>query len=176
MIELSAGQGSALSGFFTGVGAIVAVFLAQHIFKGRISDLKSAVGETEGLVKSFKASVDAQLNEVKDKFSELNAVTSAIQEGLSKTQAAVLERTDEQDQGAPQNVGIAVEADDRSRLKKAWHQIVDHIEAIAGSPNVDGRTRAKYGRIDRRSYYDLINALDAMVDWPDIRRMQIKQP
>ena len=44
-------------------------------------------------------------------------------------------------------------------MRANWERIRDRLEAIAANSQIDGRTRAKYGRIDRRRYSDLVNAL-----------------
>jgi hypothetical protein len=44
-------------------------------------------------------------------------------------------------------------------MRENWERIRDRLEAIATNSQIDGRTRAKYGRIDRRRYGDLVTAL-----------------
>jgi hypothetical protein len=46
-------------------------------------------------------------------------------------------------------------------IVESWEKIKDKIETIAANPEIDGRTSAKYGRIDRRQYLKLIEALEA---------------
>jgi hypothetical protein len=47
----------------------------------------------------------------------------------------------------------------RDELRGFWSAIRDRLEEIAADPTTDGRTRAKYGRIDRRNYGDLVKTL-----------------
>jgi hypothetical protein len=154
---ISPGLGSALSGFFTATGAMGAIFLAQYFFRGRITDLKSAVRETEETVERYQHVVNEKLEAISGAIESLNQVIGGVQESVAKTQAAVHDSQPEEEQSAAQ----AIQAPAKERLTNEWYGILDHIESIASSPNVDGRKRAKYGRIDRRSYYDLIDSLDA---------------
>lgn len=157
MLELTAGQGSALSGLFTATGAIGAILLAQHFFRSRIADLKSAVKETEAVVDQFRESMNDKLSKINEDVGSLNAALSGVQASVAQTQAAIHEGNQDDGEAVP-----TPPEDPRStkeRLSEEWHALVEHIERIASSPNIDGRTRAKYARIDRRSYYDLIGSL-----------------
>jgi hypothetical protein len=153
---ISPGIGSALSGFFTAIGAVVAILLAQYFFRGRITDLKSAVRETEETVERYQNAVNEKLGAISAAIESLNQVIGGVQESVAKTQAAVHDSQPEEEQPGAQ----AIQAPAKERLTDDWYRILDHVESIASSPNVDGRRRAKYGRIDRRSYYDLIDSLD----------------
>lgn len=153
---ISPGLGSALSGFFTGTGAVLAILLAQRFFRGRITDLKGAVKETEETLERFQGAVAEKLETISGAIENLNLVIAGVQESVAKTQAAVHDSQPEEEQPPAQQI----QAPAKDRLTDEWHKILDHVESIASSPNVDGRTRAKYGRIDRRSYYDLVATLD----------------
>jgi hypothetical protein len=158
MLEwITPGVGSAMSGFFTAIGAVTALYLAQRFFKGRLSDLKSAISETETSIDKFRLSVEEKLKAFDTSLIMLDAATSALQESASKTQAAVYEA---QEVIEEPGVSQIPQADSpKASLRRDWQEIASHFEQIASSKNVDGRTRAKYGRIDRRVYYDLISAL-----------------
>ena len=49
---------------------------------------------------------------------------------------------------------------EKSAIRDIWIDIRDHLEELASNPLIDGRTRAKYMRIDRRAYGDLIDVLE----------------
>jgi hypothetical protein len=49
--------------------------------------------------------------------------------------------------------------DSTDNMRENWARIRERLEAIATASNIDGRTRARYGRIDRRRIGDLVNAL-----------------
>lgn len=53
----------------------------------------------------------------------------------------------------------AVPPPSRDQLRASWYRIRDAIEDTATNTDIDGRKRAKYMRIDRRSFGDLIAAL-----------------
>lgn len=159
--QLSAGQGAFFSGFFTAIGAIIAVLIAQKLFGNRITTLQDSVQETEKAIDVFKMSVEARLTEIEGLFNE---VSSGLQRSLADTQAAIHETQDAEDE--PVEPGAEVSTHDR--VLESWHNIRDRFEMIASSPNIDGRTRAKYSRIDRRSYYDLLVALKADGYLPNI--------
>ncbi|MPL95506.1 hypothetical protein SDC9_41677 [bioreactor metagenome] len=45
-------------------------------------------------------------------------------------------------------------------LSSNWLKIRDRLEEIASDSRIDGRTAAKYSRIDRRKYADLVASLN----------------
>lgn len=157
MLDLTPGQGSALSGFFTASGAVIAIILAQHFFKSRIADLKSAIKETESLVEQFRESMNEKLTAIDTDVSSLNEALAGVQASVAQTQAAI----HESNQGDGEAVPIQPQGERsfKEELSGVWHDIIEHIEKIASAPSIDGRTRAKYARIDRRSYYDLFGSL-----------------
>ena len=157
MFDFSPGQGSALSGFFTATGAIGAIVLAQHFFKSRITNLQGAIEKTELVVQQFQASMAEKLAAIDRDVGSLNQALSGVQTAVSQTQAAIHENSQIDDEEAP--VAQQGNASFKEKLSQTWHELIEHIEQVASSPNIDGRTRAKYARIDRRSYYDLFGSL-----------------
>ncbi|ATW02654.1 hypothetical protein [Sphingorhabdus sp. YGSMI21] len=155
--NLTEGQGLVLSGFLTGLGAIIAVLLAQSFFRSKVSDLKAAILETEEAVIAFQNEIVARFKDFEESFKEIDITIAALQETAAKTQASIREQESD-DEGLSEEVKEPHDPKERTFAK--WYEISDHLEEIASSPNIDGRTRARYGRIDRRSYYDLIDALD----------------
>ena len=151
---ISPGLGSALSGLFTAIGAVGAVLLAQWFFRARVTDLKTALAETSDTVKQFRLETQNELEALERKFEDLNEALSGVQETASKTQAAVRDQGD----GEPATSDDG-EQTTREILFEKWYEIAGHLEEIASAPSIDGRTRAKFGRIDRRSYYNLAEAL-----------------
>ena len=158
--NLSKGQGAFLSGALTAIGAVIAVLLAQKFFGNRVSSLKDGVEQTEKTIKEFEASFEEKIASIADTFNE---TFSGIERSLATTQAAIYEgQRDSEDEDEHVDAGGEEDQHDaRGRVADYWHKIRDKLEEIASSPNIDGRTRAKYSRIDRRSYYDLVNALES---------------
>ena len=155
-VNLTAGQGAFLGGASTAIGAIAAVFVAQALFGRRISDLKEGVAQAEKSVGILKESLEKKLHNVQESF---DTTLAGLQEAIANTQAALYESSEDDEQPQPKNENAVYSPDER--VREYWNEIRQRIESIASSPNVDGRTRAKYGRIDRRSYYDLIYAMCA---------------
>ena len=96
-------------------------------------------------------------------FEEFEAV---LNEGLSSLLKQVLQTGDlvaDNIAAAPQGTAEPPQQDPQGntdRMLTSWTRIRDHLEAIADSPRIDGRTRAKYARIDRRTRGQLVAALD----------------
>src|SRR5262245_43614250 len=132
MIELTAGQGSAISGLLTAIGAIIAVVLAQAFFRGRISDLKGAIKETETSIADVKTTIADRLTEIDQAFKNLDEVMAGLLETAAKTQGAVRENQ-QFEQGEPQAPDDADARTPKQRLADSWYEIVDHLEEIASS-------------------------------------------
>jgi len=95
------------------------------------------------------------LAEMREKLGGIDAQFTSTAESLGQLRGAV---------GDLQSATIEDEPDgaqarEREELKTAWEAIRDQLERIAASPDIDGRTRARYNRIDRRRYGDLVSAL-----------------
>jgi hypothetical protein len=54
---------------------------------------------------------------------------------------------------------IEAEQNAQDNMRENWTRIRDRLEQIAANPDIDGRRRARYNRIDRRQYEDLVIAL-----------------
>jgi len=179
-----------LSGSLTFLGAIAAVLLGWLLFRSKVNDLKSAIAETEMLIKLHQNATDkglaeirgivdihqtemdisfakirddagASLADIREKIGGLAASAGQLRAQMSDTQAAEAHEEDgnsvaslDSDFGLP-----ARPPDLMEELATQWVKIRDRIEEIAADPTIDGRTAAKYSRIDRRSYSDLIDSL-----------------
>lgn len=152
---LTAPQATLLSGALTFLAAVIGVLLGWWLLSGKVKDLRTAVEESDKLLKEHSAAVAATLAELRGKVTELDSQFTTTIESLGQLRGAV---GDIQAVAAPEEAA-PVEAS-REALRGAWEAIRDHLERIAANPEIDGRTRAKYGRIDRRRYLDLVGALD----------------
>ncbi len=135
-------QATIISALLTVFAAVSGVLLGSWLFGGRVRDLKGSVQETEEILKKHKDEVETNL--------------SALREGIGKL------RGDVNDIQTVTVDEISSEGEERNRndLRDSWIAIRDEIERIAAGKDIDGRTRAKYGRIDRRNYGVLIEALN----------------
>jgi hypothetical protein len=149
---LTVPQATLISGFLTLVAAIVGVMLGSWLFSGRVRDLKAALDESDKFIRDHKTSVESSLDELK---SHLHAFIVSTDESLGQIRGQINDDTSESIQELDTPA-----LDRRDELKAEWSAIRDDLERKAANTDVDGRTRAKYWRIDRRNYIDLVNALD----------------
>ena len=91
------------------------------------------------------------MNEISE---ALEIQVKAIQQSLGNIGNSV---NDIQINSLPEITSIP-EGNRRDLLQNKWNSIRDHLESIANDIK-DGRTRARYTRIDRRNYLDFIEAL-----------------
>jgi hypothetical protein len=75
-------------------------------------------------------------------------------EKLGQIRGEIIENTDEDTSKLPTPA-----LDLRNELKTQWRAIRDDLERRAADTDVDGRTRGRYWRMDRRVPLDLVNAL-----------------
>jgi hypothetical protein len=134
-------QATIIAGIFTMIAAISAVLIGSWLFSGRVRDLKGAVEETEKILLAHRDEVNTTLAELREGLGQVRGTVSDIQ-SATPTEAN------------SENEWAAWEA-----LRDGWTEIRDELEHIAADPSIDGRTRARYGRIDRRQYWRLIEAL-----------------
>ncbi len=142
-------QATLIASLITVLGAIGAVVFGSMLFAGRVTDLKSALDESGALVADHKERVEGLLSEIRKEFS-------VAMESLGQLRGEV---GDLQISSAAEEPVAQAEA--RARLKDDWNALRDELERIAANPAIDGRTRGRYSRIDRRRYIDLIDALGA---------------
>ena len=149
---LTPGQGSMMSGLFTAVGAVFGIFVASYFFSGRVKTLKDALDESQNLVQRYAADVRSALAEVTASIELLSGQASSLQTGVTRIEADLVEQAEQ--------VELIPASEPRERLRQDWLFIRDELEKRASSETVDGRTRAAFGRVDRRSYYDLIRKME----------------
>ena len=78
MIEwfvLSPGQGSALSGFFTAVGAVTGIIIAGKLLAGKVKTLSEALDESKRLLGEHSVAVTSTLKEITE---EVNVLKDAV--------------------------------------------------------------------------------------------------
>lgn len=154
-------QGLVINGLLTLLAAIGGVLLGATMFGGRVRDLKSAIAESQAAVNSHIANMDDTLKVVKEKAHNLDGLLGALSSQVGRIEAnqAEAEQGLFDEDAADQNEIEDAGAPTREAIFALWHQARDRLEALANNPEIDGRTRAKYFRIDRRSYDPFISAL-----------------
>ena len=163
-------QATIISGFLTIVAAIIGVFIGWLLFSGRVKDLKEAIEASENLLTDHELKVKNSLENVHNSISDLAKSVTVLDEqfkvtleslgqlrgNVSDIQGNIID-TQNQFQNKSENLSEFIEKS-RENLRQSWMNIRENLEKIAANTR-DGRTRAKYGRIDRRNYLDLIKAL-----------------
>lgn len=154
LVSLSQPQATLGSGVITFLGAIAAVLLGWGLFSGKVRDVKSALDTTDKLLTEHQARVQQSLADIEEKLSSLTQSTQQIRADVSDKQAL----DEEADEGlVEQDIPSDLTFDD---LSGSWLKIRDRLEEIASDSRIDGRTAAKYSRIDRRKYADLVASLN----------------
>lgn len=154
LMSLSQPQATLGSGVITFLGAIAAVLLGWGLFSGKVKDVKSALDTTDKLLTEHQSRVQQSLADIEGKLSALTLSTQKIRADASDKQAL-----DEQanEESVEQDLPSELTFDD---LSANWLKIRDRLEEIASDSRIDGRTAAKYSRIDRRKYADLVASLN----------------
>jgi small-conductance mechanosensitive channel len=153
--SLTQPQATLAAAAITTLGALAAIFLGWRLFSGKVKDIKSALDATDTLLRDHQLRVQQSLSDIEEKISGLSASTAQI-------------RADASDKQALEEDGIAADKGPKAELAKLtfddlsqnWHKVRDKLEEIAADSRIDGRTAAKYARIDRRNYADLVASLN----------------
>lgn len=154
--NLTAPQATVLSGLMTFAGALAAVFLGWFLFSGRVTTLQAAIGEAEKTIHKFQQNVESSLGAINERIEKQDVVIASVSEVINRTSGEVSEIGARDMQPAS---GTQDQQNSRDDINKNWSLVRDYIERLANNPEIDGRTRARYNRIDRRSYQDLVDAL-----------------
>ncbi|MFN3858893.1 MAG: DUF4175 family protein [Caulobacter sp.] len=153
--DLNEPQATILAAVLTVLAAIVGVILGWWLFSGRVKDLQSTLEETETILNKHRDQVEATLQGIAGRLAEMDEQFTGIQEALGQLRGSVNVLESSTGSG-----GTDAQMDAREALREGWAAIRDKLEKIAADPKIDGRTRARYARIDRRRYADLIDALE----------------
>lgn len=136
-------QATIIAAALTIVAAIAGVALGAWLFGGRVKDLGSAIEATDKILKAHKSEVDVTLTDIKAQIGSMVESLGQLRGNVGDLQSA----------NEPEGQNLWRETRD------AWEAVRDKLEQIAVRPDIDGRTRAKYARIDRRRYHDLIASI-----------------
>jgi hypothetical protein len=129
-------------------------------FDGAIRKVTTSADSVDQKVGALSSGLD-QLQERLALFDEqVSEQLSSLQESQGRTLGrieddAAISESEQLEANAPPPDLMS-----RDNLIEAWNQIRDLLESFAADPTIDGRRRAKYGRIDRRNYKDLATALE----------------
>lgn len=148
---LTEAQATIIAATITFLAAVGGVLLGWKLFSGKVRNIEDALQAAEGVLNGHIQKVHSILEEHE---IQINLQLSAVAEKLGQVSGSI------DDIQTVSNLEDSVQSNKREEMKDHWLRIRDKLEAIASDPAIDGRTRAKYGRIDRRRYGELINALE----------------
>ena len=155
-LTLTAPQATLLSGILTFFGAIGGVLLAWSLFSSKVRDLRGALQKSQRLLNDHREFVSTTLVSINNQLISLDAQVSSTMESVGRIGGTV-----DDIESVQSNPEVpAPELNRRDQVRSAWSAIRDHLESLAAGSSVDGRTRAKYGRIDRRNYATLIELME----------------
>lgn len=164
------------------MAALLAVGLGSKLFGKKVASLEDAVKASENVIDRHLKKLEIAVDTIKNSIVELNDSSAAVGEKLSKIEGREIEESDESkaESGNAVNnseskvlvkekqiskdydpVGLEEQQNVVVAFRNAWDSIRIIFERIANSPKLDGRTRAAYLRVDRRSYEDLVDKLSA---------------
>lgn len=154
-------QASLIASAATVLSALIVAILGPLIFRGAVKGIEDARDKATEAADS-----------IKQKFDELSEQLSSLTVSLANVQNRVEEVVvAEQSSAQPGGANDPGEAR-RERLRQEWSNLQRQAESLAAASWIDGRTQGKYSRIDRRSYIDVLKALEQdhhlagqMQDW-----------
>lgn len=148
------------------VAAIAAPFVFSAITAKSVGNFDTAVKK----VTDSASAVEQKISQLELSFDRLQDRLTVIDQHMSE-QFSSLQINQGRTQGRIDDEAAIAELElpasgvdvkdptARERLIESWNQIRDLLEEAAADPEIDGRTRAKYARIDRRNYSHLADAL-----------------
>jgi len=159
---LTPAQAEVISSAVTLLSALVVAIIAPLTFhliaRGGIKDYTQAVNDLKAAAESARAQSQTirdsmgTVRGVATQVTDLGVLIASVQEALANTQNTLLEgRGEVALEGQPQSA--------RERIKALWRGLQEMVERMASRPRINGNTRAKYARIDRRGYLRLIQSM-----------------
>lgn len=151
-------------------GAVLAPIVFFLLTRDGVADFKTAVKavtkSAEDVEKAttlvtvsandVKAATDGiarDLETLKSNLLQINEAVSGVQSASALAQARFQEEVQELRAEATEPTRLS---DEEQRLnddmRKQWSKLQELVEGAASDVDIDGRTRAKYARIDRRNY------------------------
>jgi hypothetical protein len=135
------------------IGGGMGVWLGSLLFGGRVSNLKTAVKETENIVKDFK----------QDTAEQLEAMQKQLEATLEQLTRARKEITDLAPQEADANGGDAqpaapgVPQGDRGEFLRSWYTIRNRLRALSQNAQIHGHRRNRYAKYNNNQIGVLID-------------------
>jgi hypothetical protein len=159
---LTPAQADVISSAVTLLSALVVAIIAPLTFhliaRGGIKDYAQAVNDLKAAAESARTQSQTirdsmgTVRGVATQVTDLGVLIASVQEALANTQNSLLESRGEAGQeGQAQG--------NRDRIKALWRGLQELVERMAARPRINGNTRAKYARVDRRGYLKLVGTM-----------------
>ena len=147
------------------IAAIGGVLVGGVIFSGKVKDIETALQRANDKINGHLDKAKNGIAELETTVSGIGLKLSGIEEQFSATAQSLGQLRgsvdDLQNSAGPVEEQKNTEIEyNRDTVRNDWNEIRDKLEQNAADQSIDGRTRAKYTRIDRRRYNDLIYLLD----------------
>jgi hypothetical protein len=156
--SLTAPQAEVISSATTLLSALLVAIVAPLTFhlltRGGVKGFNEAVGDLKIAADRAKTQSDTiggsmgTIASVSARVNELGVLLASVQEALANTQNTLLE-----------GERTLPDGEIRESLRALWRTLQERVEQAASNPKIHGRTRARYARMDRRSYLNLIETL-----------------
>jgi hypothetical protein len=143
--------------------AVIAPLTFHLLARGGLKDFNAAVSDLKTAAERAKTQSNTigeamgTITHVSSRVNELGVLLASVQEALANTQNTLLEQ--QTDHSAPSADGAVSPEHNRERIKTLWRGLQEIVEQAASDPKINGNTRARYARMDRRGYLRLIETL-----------------
>jgi hypothetical protein len=154
---LTVAQATLFAGACTPIAALIAVLLGSSFFDGKVISLKDAITASGKVLDEHISKIETYQSALEEKLTFIEQIT--LDNGATAAKISGEDDQDEIDAIAPEADIASNKLKDRETLLSHWSRVKSVIEEKASDPQIDGRTRARYNRIDRRNYKDLVDAL-----------------
>lgn len=164
---LTEAQATIIAALLTMIGAAIGVLLGWWLFSAKVKTLTDALDAARERLTRHEVDVDEKLTAINAKYQTLLEQSGRLPEsfGVLNDQLAALIQSVTQVEGAVADQREQAEASEDytswHEVRDSWARIRDRLDQVAADPKIDGRTRAKYARIDRRNYGWLIDSLES---------------
>ena len=152
-----------MNGLLTLLAAVGGVLLGAKLFGGRVHDIETAIEASQAAVNDHIQNMEKTLTTLRGRAGALDDLLAGLSTQVGRIEANQAEADEDKHPDENRECGqIDQESQPatKERILEFWRLARDHMEALANNPDIDGRRRAKYWRIDRRSYDDFIDALE----------------
>jgi len=146
-----------ISGMATLAAALIIALVGPWLLGKRFQTLDDAANEAKRAASNVQERIgvlDTQVAALEASLARVQNLLSDLTDGLDRARRA----REDLPPGAPPPVAPN---GDWEQLRSHWNDVREKVEALASEPGTDGRTRARYSRIDRRNYRRLLEALAA---------------